>query len=247
MVVLKTTSTLLLVHSLSVDRAALFTLSGENQVILITAGILTHLHTHTHSCIHTHTFLYPSTHPNMIHTDVSDSNPVSQNSFQSSFLVCLQFLSPTLRNLFPQFNIHLLICSTPTNMKTTVNCPSVKNKFTNQNTVFILFLLYLSLQFLLENTIFQTYLGQLLFPPLPPLQCGYAIHLYCSQVDLSQTAFHPGTSPFQHPGWCVCMCVFSLHTLKLTLCNVQFQGFDKCTQTVHTEHTIPYYVTAVSH
>ena len=61
MVVLITPRTLLLLHSLSVDRASLFTLSGESQVILITAGIPTHLHTHTHT--HTHTHVPVSIHP----------------------------------------------------------------------------------------------------------------------------------------------------------------------------------------
>lgn len=61
---LKLLLTLFAYPSLSVDRAALFTLSGEDQVILITAGILTHLHTHTHSCIHTHVpvSIHPSKH-----------------------------------------------------------------------------------------------------------------------------------------------------------------------------------------
>ena len=56
MVVLINTGTLLLLHSPLVDWASLSTLSGESQVILINAGILTHLHTHVPVSI------YPSKH-----------------------------------------------------------------------------------------------------------------------------------------------------------------------------------------
>ena len=52
MVVLITTGTLLLLHSPLVDWTSLSTLSGESQVILINAGILTHLHTHVPISIH---------------------------------------------------------------------------------------------------------------------------------------------------------------------------------------------------